>query len=165
MKYWTNKELARLKEVCQQPGQFALYLSEFPGRTLEALRRQAKRQGWKKGHVYPGRPPVSQECVMKLLAKRDLCRAEIARRLGIKQCTVTDVLQRLRMAGKVYVKARREGRGHTMIWSTCERGAQEILRSSPFATAAGLVTLHQGQPGRVYIHLTDSKDDEYAEAA
>jgi hypothetical protein len=37
--------------------------------------------------------------------------------------------------------------------------------ASPFAAALGLVAAPKGEPGRVYIHLTDSKDDEYAEAA
>jgi hypothetical protein len=36
---------------------------------------------------------------------------------------------------------------------------------NPFAAALGLVAAPKGEPGRVYIHLTDSKDDEYAEAA
>jgi hypothetical protein len=36
---------------------------------------------------------------------------------------------------------------------------------NPFAAAAGLVEAPKGNPGRVFIHLTDSKDDEYAEAA
>jgi hypothetical protein len=36
---------------------------------------------------------------------------------------------------------------------------------NPFAAALGLVEAPKGNTGRVYIHLTDSKDDEYAEAA
>lgn len=36
-------------------------------------------------------------------------------------------------------------------------------RINPFASAAGLVEAPRGEPGRVYIHLTDSKDDEFAE--
>lgn len=34
---------------------------------------------------------------------------------------------------------------------------------NPFAAALGLVEAPKGNPGRVYIHLTDSKDDEYAD--
>jgi hypothetical protein len=34
-------------------------------------------------------------------------------------------------------------------------------RVNPFAAALGLVEAPKGNTGRVYIHLTDSKDDEY----
>lgn len=36
---------------------------------------------------------------------------------------------------------------------------------NPFAAALGLVEAPKGEPGRVYIHLTDSKYDELEEAA
>jgi hypothetical protein len=36
---------------------------------------------------------------------------------------------------------------------------------NPFAAALGLVEAPKGNTGRVYIHLTDSKDDELEMAA
>jgi hypothetical protein len=34
---------------------------------------------------------------------------------------------------------------------------------NPFAAALGLVAAPKGEPGRVYIHLTDSKHDEFVD--
>jgi hypothetical protein len=45
------------------------------------------------------------------------------------------------------------------------RKAKGEKNRNPFAAALGLVAAPKGEPGRVFIHLTDSKDDEYAEAA
>lgn len=44
--------------------------------------------------------------------------------------------------------------------------AGETVRTiNPFAAAAGLVAVPKGIKGRMVIHLTDSKDDDFAEAA
>jgi DNA-binding transcriptional ArsR family regulator len=162
MKYWTNKELARLKEVCNQPGVFAKHLPEFPGRTVESLRKQAYKRGYGKAHEYPGRPPVAQQRAMKLLDNRDMCRADIAKALGIAECTASEVLQRLRIAGKVYLKERRDGRGATKVWSSCDRLAEQVLCASPFGAAAGTIKAPPGGSGRVYRHLWDEPELEAA---
>lgn len=158
MKYWTNKEIKRLEEVCAMEGVFAIHLPDFPGRTVEALRRQAQKKGFHKKHIYPGRPPVAQIKVMRLLDKRDMCRSEIAKHLGIAECTTSEVLQRLRLAGKVYLKERRDGRGATKVWSSCDRLAEQVLRASPFAAAAGTVKAPEGGSGRIYRHLWDEPE-------
>ncbi len=117
MKYWTNKELERLEEISKMPGCWRLHLSEFPGRTINSLRHEANRHGWKKLHTYPGRPPTSQIKALALLEKGDMCRSDIAAELGIRECTASEILQRLRLAGKIRIKERLEGRGATMVWS------------------------------------------------
>jgi DNA-binding transcriptional ArsR family regulator len=117
MKYWTNKELERLEQVCKLPGCWRMHLPEFPGRTIDSLRHMAEEQGWKKVHSYPGRPPTSQVKVLKLLENGDMCRSEIAAELGVVECTVSEILHRLKLAGKVRIKKRLEGRGGAMVWA------------------------------------------------
>lgn len=160
MKYWTTKELARLKEVCAMEGVFAVHLHEFPGRTVGALRRQAKKQGFEKKHIYPGRPATAQLAAMKLLDKRDMCRAELAKALGIADCTMSEVLQRMRLSGKVCLKERLDGRGREKVWSSCERLQKQVLGASPFAAAAGLVRAPAASTGRVYQHMWDREEDD-----
>lgn len=141
-------------------GVFAIHLADFPGRTVEALRRQAQKKGFHKKHIYPGRPPVAQIKVMKILDKRDACRAELAKDLGIRECTMSEIIQRLRLAGKVYLKEHKDGRGREKVWSSCERLQREVLGSSPFAAAAGAVRIPTGGQGRVYNRMWDTPDDE-----
>jgi hypothetical protein len=160
MKYWTNKELLRLKEICAMPGVFAVHLPDFPGRTVNSLRHRAQKEGWKKKHIYPGRPATAQLKVMKILERRDLCRADIAKALGIAPCTASEILQRLRLSGKVYLKERLDERGATKVWSRSENLAREVLRSSPFGAAAGAVRVPAGATGRVYRHSMDCDDEE-----
>lgn len=131
MKYWTNKELKRLEEVSKLPGCWRLHLQDFPGRTIESLRHEASRHGWKKVHTYPGRPPTSQVKVMALLETGDMCRSEIAEQLGIRECTTSEILQRLRLAGKIFVRERLEGRGATMVWSIVKKAEPASKEATP----------------------------------
>ncbi|MFL9904663.1 hypothetical protein PQR71_42160 [Paraburkholderia fungorum] len=54
-------------------------------------------------------------------------------------------------------------------YTTAEKWKMKRARcgasKNPFAVVTGMVNAPALTPGRVYIHLTDSKDDEYAEAA
>jgi hypothetical protein len=117
MKAWTTTEIKRLEQVCKLPGCWRMHLPEFPGRTIDSLRHMADKYGWKKVKTYPGRPPTSQVKVLKLLEQGDMCRAEIAAEIGVVDCTVSEILHRLKLSGKVRVKERLEGRGAEMVWS------------------------------------------------
>jgi hypothetical protein len=67
---------------------------------------------------------------------------------------------RTKMSGAEKEKKYRQANLHRRVI------AGETVRTiNPFAAAAGLVSAPSGVKGRVVIHLTDSKDDEYAEAA
>lgn len=159
MAYWTNKELARLKEICAKDDVYASFLHEFPGRTIGSLRFAAKRNGFEKKHLYPGRPPTVRTKILELLASRDMRMAEIAQELGIREVNISEILQRLKEAGKVYIHDRR-----TMVWASCERVREQELAASPFAAAAGMVQAPSGSTGRIYRHLWDREPNERAAA-
>jgi hypothetical protein len=60
-----------------------------------------------------------------------MCRAEIAEQLGIRECTTSEILQRLRLAGKIYVRERLEGRGATMVWSIVREAGAVSKEAKP----------------------------------
>lgn len=123
------------------------------------------------------RPTPTWDRMKALLQSEKLTVNELIDRLHVTQQRVAELINLHR--GEIYVfdrvRPQQHGGQFTSIYAYGDkpdapcplsiRKARREKNRNPFAAALGLVSAPKGEPGRVFIHLTDSKDDEYAEAA
>ena len=146
-------------------------------------------------HTDRGVPAYAWERIAAELKGAPGTSAELVARTGLSPCAVYDQLRlskpgkrgkthvvdwRRRQTGgnpiAVYAIGPGENAAKPVPYSNAQKikatkarkGARKTVsrkKINPFAAALGLVEAPKGEPGRVYIHLTDSKYDELEEAA
>jgi hypothetical protein len=120
------------------------------------------------------RKQPSWERLCALLETGPMTQAAIAAHCGFSRARASELLRA--HPGEAYVERwSDEGGGFEAYWALgnkphapIPKGVHfglRVSRANPFAAALGLVEAPKGNTGRVFIHLTDSKDDEFAEAA
>jgi hypothetical protein len=186
---WTPEEDAILREIWTTPRCIKVGMHRLERRSYEAAKIRAARLGLgKKTPAEKGTRSYVLSSVKAILAGGvQMSMKEIAARTGIDRKSIQGIISDNR--GREFYIA---GWEHVDAWHHVMKFAlgvgpdapkpapktqQEYWKGyrdrrriahgnfNPFAPAAGLVEAPKGESGRVYIHLTDSKDDEYAEAA
>lgn len=114
------------------------------------------------------------ESLCALLEARPMTQAEISAHFGFSRTRASELLRA--HPGEAYIERwSNESGSFEAYWALGSSPHAPIpkgvpfgwkaSRPNPFAAALGLVEAPKGNTGRVFIHLTDSKDDEFAEAA
>lgn len=191
MKTWTDEQNELLRRLWPTGESLKPYLSQFGDRPYTTVISHAHKV--LKLGVRPksarGVPGYAWSMIKAELEKFPGSGPDLIRRTGL---TPAPVCARLRKAnpgpqGEIHIMTWRKrfgsggepvavyaiGPGENALkpvpFTTAEKWQMKLRKRSakrdPFAAAAGLVSAPQAMTGRVYIHLTDSKDDEYAEAA
>jgi hypothetical protein len=123
------------------------------------------------------RPTPTWDRMKALLQSEKLTVSELIDRLNVTQQRVAELINLHREDIYVFDRLPPQHRGgqNTCVYAyghasdaPCPlsvRKSRSEKRRNPFAAAAGLVSAPKGEPGRVFIHLTDSKDDELEMAA
>ena len=186
---WTPEEEVVLVEIWTQPRILKVGMNRLPGRTYDAVRVHAKAMGLgdKPTAQKGSRSPFFNSIIGEIKKHGPLTSLELSRLLKVSRRTVQRVLQDCHGVEFHVGDWKNETSKHlSRMWANgpgpdvpkpSPKSALDVHkdyrirkriksgRTNPFAAALGLVETPKGEPGRVYIHLTDSKDDEYAEAA
>jgi hypothetical protein len=186
---WTPGEDQILREIWTTPRNIKEGMHRLERRSYEAAKIRAARLGLgKKTPAEPGTRSWVLRAVMAFLkggAHKSM--NEIADEMGIDRKSIQSTIKAFH--GKEFYIAswvQTDANHRVMKWALgaghdapkpapkspaqCNREYRQrnrvsLVKVNPFAAALGLVEAPKGNPGRVYIHLTDSKEDEYAEAA
>lgn len=173
---WTNRENELAKSLYEAGVDVRAIANELPKRTDHAVNRHALNMGWKRPEWYRiPRPNPTWEAIREVLATATapMDVDDIAARIGVMSACVYKRLAERR--GKlVRVTAWRETtRKPAAMWSL--GGGIDApkpvgrryghVNANPFAAAAGLVAAPAGGKGRIFIHLTDTQDEEIEEVA
>jgi hypothetical protein len=184
---WTPEEDAILREIWTTPRNIKVGMHRLERRSYEAAKIRAARLCLgKKTPAEKGTRSYVLRSVKAILAGGvHMSMKEIAAKSGMDRKSIQGVISENR--GKEFYVA---SWGRVDAWHSVMKFAlgtgpdapkpaaktlQEYWKGyrdrkrlkrggfNPFAAAAGLIEAPKGEPGRVYIHLTDSKDDEYAD--
>lgn len=123
------------------------------------------------------RPTPTWDRMKAMLQTEKLTVSELVDRLQVSQQRVAELIGLHRK--EIYISDRlrpqRRGGQHTPVYAygnepdaPCRLSIRKVKsgkKCNPFAAALGLVEAPRGNTGRVFIHLTDSKEDELEIAA
>jgi hypothetical protein len=188
---WSDAEDLILREIWSGKGSLKSHLHRLPGRTWRGALHRAQSIGLRgrSPKQFVSNYSWVEAEVMKVLSKAvPLTAREIAAACSASYERITQVLTMHAETKWHAVDWRHTSVSGTGNWSAvwligeganapkpalktksetsrAYRAKKAIAkgRLNPFAAALGLVEAPKGNTGRVYIHLTDSKDDEYAD--
>lgn len=152
----------------------------LPRHTPKAIRAHAQKvlrllRPSRKGEY---RPTPTWDLIKEKITTTGLTTYEIAERFGFSKQRGAELIALHRH--EIYVTDWRPpiGKGHWQpIWKfgnepdaptpfvRRSKAAKAARAMNPFMAAAGLVSAPTGQPGRIYIHLTDSPEEQMEIAA
>lgn len=171
---WLTTENAALKRLFLGGAQLPEMREALPTRTDSQIRRHLHHLKLKRDTPLLIRTSWVWEAMRAAIIKHGpMTAAQLEEITGSAHGAVIRQIQRFHGDG-LYVSAwRATSRKPVALWSLGSKPdadkrnvltRQRVARSfkvNPFAAALGLVEAPKGEAGRVYIHLTDSKEDEY----
>lgn len=175
---WLTTENSALTRLFREGAQLPEMRAALPRRTDSQIRRHLHHLKLKRDTPLLVRTSWVWDAMRAAILKYGpMTASELEERTGSAHGAVLRMIERFHGNGLYVSEWKATCRKPAALWALGNKPdadkrlvltRQKTVRSAkvnPFAAALGLVEAPKGEPGRVYIHLTDSKDDEYAEAA
>lgn len=175
---WLTTENTALTRLFVQDAQLDEMCAALPGRTDSQIRRHIHHLGLKRAAPLSIRGSWVWSAMQAAILKHGpMTAGELEERTNSAHGAVLRQIERFHGKGLYVANWRATTRKPAAVWALgnlpdadmravlTRQKKVKLANRNPFAAALGLVEAPKGNTGRVFIHLTDSKDDELEMAA